>query len=98
MVAKYAVLSNTISVASDNILRLYIQELLLIPCNSLIVRYKVYSPDPRTCLCTRLKHGEGYVYLSIDSEPCPTCRTNPIKNKLVITNCQPLLLQKITLT
>ena len=60
MIAKYIVLSNIISVVSDNILRICIQEPLLIlkntyivllhtlsAYNSLLVRYKVYSSDPR---------------------------------------------------
>ena len=62
-IAKCIVLSN-ISVVSDNILRICIQESLLIlkknivllhtlsAYNSLLVRYKVYSSDPRECLCT----------------------------------------------
>ena len=62
MVAKYIVLSNVISVVSDNVLRLYIQKPLLIlkrfivllhtlsAYNSLLVRYKVYSSDPREYL------------------------------------------------
>ena len=65
MVAKYIVLANIISVVSDNILRIDIQEPLLIlkkfivllhtlsAYNSLLVSYKVYSSDPRECLCTR---------------------------------------------
>ena len=65
MIAKYIVLSNIISVVSDNILRICIQEPLLISkkiivllhtlsaYNSLLVRYKVYSSDPRECLCTQ---------------------------------------------
>ena len=65
MIAKYIVLSNIISVVSDNILRICIQEPLLISkkfivllhtlsaYNSLLVRYKVYSSDPRKCLCTQ---------------------------------------------
>ena len=70
MIAKYIVLSNIISVASDSILRICIQEPLLIlkkfivllhtlsAYNSLLVRYKVYSSDPRECLCTQ---AEGMV-------------------------------------
>ena len=65
MIAKYIVLSNMISVVSDNSLRIYIQEPLLIlkklivlvhtlsAYNSLLVRYKVYSSDVRKCLCTQ---------------------------------------------
>ena len=82
MVAKYIVLSNVISVVSDNILRMYIQEPLLIlkkiivlllhtlsTCNSSLVRNKVYSSDPTECLCTRRRYGEAYVYFSIDPAP-----------------------------
>ena len=70
MIAKYIVLSNIISVVSDSILRICIQEPLLIlkkfivllhtlsAYNSLLVRYKVYSSDPRECLCTQ---AEGMV-------------------------------------
>ena len=70
MIAKYIVLSNIISVVSDNILRICIQEPLLIlqkfivlihtlsAYNSLLVCYKVYSSDPRECLCTQ---AEGVV-------------------------------------
>ena len=65
MIAKYIVLSNIISVVSDSILRICIQEPLLIlkkfivllhtlsAYNSLLVRYKVYLSDPRECLCTQ---------------------------------------------
>ena len=70
MIAKYIVLSNIISVVSDNILRICIQEPLLIlkkfivllhtlsAYNSLLVHYKVYSSDPRECLRTQ---AEGIV-------------------------------------
>ena len=70
IVAKYIVLSNIISVVSDNVLRICIQEHLLIlktfivllhtlsAYNSLLVRYKVYSSDTRECLCTQ---AEGMV-------------------------------------
>ena len=63
MTAKYIVLSNTISVVSDNILCICIQEPLLISkkfivlhilsaYNSLLVHYKVYLSDHRECFCT----------------------------------------------
>ena len=64
MRAKYIVLPNVISVISDNILHMCIQErflmlktFIVIPhtlsaYNSLLVRYKVYSSDTRECLCT----------------------------------------------
>ena len=67
MIAKYIFLSNIISVVSDNILRICIQEPLLTlkkiivllhtlsAYNSLLVRYKVYSSDPRECLCTQVE-------------------------------------------
>ena len=65
MIAKYVVLSNIISVASKKILRICIQEPLLIfkksivilhtlsAYNNLLAHYKVYSSDPRECLCTK---------------------------------------------
>ena len=65
MIAKYIVLSNMTNVVSDSILRICIQEPLLMSkkiivllltlsaYNSLLIRYKVYSSDPRECLCTQ---------------------------------------------
>ena len=70
MTAKYIVLSNIISVVSDSVLRICIQEPLLIlktfivllhissAYNSLLVRYKGYSSDPRKPLFTQ---AEGIV-------------------------------------
>ena len=69
MIAKCIVLSNIISVVSDNILRICIQEPLLMlkkfivlltlsAYNSLLVRYKVDSSNPRKCLRTQ---AEGMV-------------------------------------
>ena len=64
MIAKYNVLFNATSVVSDNILRICIQESLLISkefivllptlsaSNSVLIGYKVYSSDPRENLCT----------------------------------------------
>ena len=64
MIAKYIVLSDTISVVSDNMLRICILEPLLIlkkiivplhtlsAYNSLLIHYKVYSSDTRECLGT----------------------------------------------
>ena len=63
MMAKYIVLFNMISVASDNTLHICIQEPLL-RSKKIIVLYqhikayssahsKVYSSDPRKCLCTQ---------------------------------------------
>ena len=55
MIAKYIVLSNIISVVSDNILRICIDEILLHTLsayNSSFARYKAYSTDPMECLCT----------------------------------------------
>ena len=101
MIAKYIVLSNIIRVVSY-ILRISIQEPLFIlkkiivllhtlsAYNNLLVRYEIYSSDPRECLCTSCRYGEAYENFSIDLAPC---RKNPIKKKkLVIPNCQPLLL------
>ena len=76
-----------ISIESDHIFHMCIKESLLIfkksvilfhtlsAYNSLLVGCKIYSSDPRECLCTQ---AEGMM-------------KNPIKNKLVILNCQPLL-------
>ena len=44
--------------------------------NSLLVRHKVYSSDPRECLCASRRYGEGYENFSIDPAPC---RKNPTK-------------------
>ena len=63
MKVRYIVLSNIISAILDNILRICIQEPLqllkkiivllhtLSAYDSLLVRYKVYSSDPREYLC-----------------------------------------------
>ena len=89
MIAKYIVFSNIISVVSDNILRIVLLHALS-AYNSLHVRYKVYSSDPRECLCTSWRYVEAYKNFSIHPAPC---QKNPIKkNKIVIQNCQPLLL------
>ena len=98
--AKYIVLSNIISVVSDNILRIGIQETLLISkknivllhnlwaYNSLLIRYKIYSSHPRECLCTQpegmLKAMKTLVLIQ------PHVEKIPIKNKIVIPNCQSL--------
>ena len=88
IIAKYTVLSKTVSVVSDKILHICIQEPLLISknfivllhtlsaYNSLLVRCKVYSPDSREFLCTSWAYAEAYENFSI--EPAP-CRKNPIK-------------------
>ena len=82
-------------------MRICIKEPLLIPkkCivlntlsayNSLLVRYNVYSSDPRECLCTSWRYAVAYENFSIDPAPC---RKNPIKrNKIFISNCKPLLI------
>ena len=60
---------------------------------TLLIRYKVYSFDPRECLpqtlCTSWWYAEAYENFIIDLAPC---RKNPMKNKIAILNCQPLLL------
>ena len=98
------VLSNIISAVSDNIFRICIQEPLLMSkrfivllhtlsaYNSLLVRYKVYSSDPRECLCTSWRYAEAYENCSIDPAPCPK---NLIKNEIVILNFPPLLLGEL---
>ena len=60
--------------------------------NTLLVSYKVYLSDPGECLCRHagmVWYAGAYKNFSIDPAPCPK---NPIKNKIVILNCQPLLL------
>ena len=80
IIAKYVVLSNIISVVSNSF-RICIQEPLWISktftvllqtlsaYNSLLVRYKVYSSDPRQCLCTSWRYAEAYENFSIDPAP-----------------------------
>ena len=96
MIAKYIVISNIISVVSDSILRICLQEPLLIlkriivlhnlsAYNSLLVRYNVYLSDLRECLCTQAKAYENF---NIDPASCGKI---PIKIQLVKPNCQPLL-------
>ena len=90
IIAKYNVLSNIISVVSDNILRICIQEPLLISkknivllhtvsaYDSLLVRYKVYLSDPRECLCTSWRYTKADENFSINPAPC---RKDSIKKK-----------------
>ena len=78
IIAKYIVLSNIISVVSYNILRICIQEPLLIlkkiivpvhilsGYNSLLTHYKVYSSDHREWLYTSWSYDEAYKNFSID--------------------------------
>ena len=91
-----------ISVVSDSVLRVCIQESLLVlkkitvlntlsANNSLLVRYNVYLSDPRKCVCTSRRYAEAYENLSINPAPC---LKNPIKNEIVIPKCQPLLLEE----
>ena len=94
MIAEYIVLSNIISAVSDDILRICIQEPLLIlqkfivllhtlsAYNSLFVRYKVYSSDPKESLCTSWRYTEAYENFSIDPAPF---RKNPIKIKIKLS-------------
>ena len=46
--------------------------------NSLLVRYKVYSTDPRECLCTSWRYAEAYENFSIDPAPCRKSRIKTI--------------------
>ena len=89
MIAEYIVLSNIISVVSNNILRICIQEPLLIlkitvplhtlsPCNSLLVCYKVYSSDHRELLHSSWSYDQAYKNFRIDPAPC---RNNPMKKQ-----------------
>ena len=101
IIGKYIVLSNTISVVSDKILRICIQEPLLISkklivllhtlsaYDSLLVRCKVYSSDPRECFCTSRTYAEAYENFSI--EPAP-CQKNPTKKIKLPLNFQSLLI------
>ena len=101
IIAKHIVLSNIIIVVSDKILRISIQEPILISkkfivllhtlsaFKNLLVCSKVYSSDPRECVCTSWTYAEACGNFGI--EPA-ACRKNPIKNKIVILNCQSLLL------
>ena len=96
MIAKCIVLSDIISVVSDNILIICIQEPLLLlrkfkflfhtlsAYNSLLVRYKVYLSDQREWLYTSWSDGEAYENFSIDPAPC---RKNPIK-KVKLSTCK----------
>ena len=88
IIAKYIVLSNIISVVLDTILRICIQEPLLISkkfivilhtlsaYNSLLTRYKVYSPDPRERFSTSWRYAGAYENFNTDPAPC---RKNLIK-------------------
>ena len=71
IIAKYIVLSNIISVVSDNICVFvfknpswYQKNIVLLHTlsayNSLLVRYKVYLSDPRECLCKSWRYAETY--------------------------------------
>ena len=107
MIAKYIVLSNIISVAPKNILRVCIKEPFLISkkfiflfhtlsaYSSLLIRCKAYLSDPRECLGAQsegmLKPMKTLVLIQDHIERIL------YKNKIVIPNYQPLLLQKITL-
>ena len=54
------------------------------------MRYKDYLSDPRECLCTSSRYAEAYENFSIDPVPC--WKNLIKKNKIIIANCQPLLL------
>ena len=101
VIAKCVILSIIISFISDNALRTWIPGTPLginkfivflhtfSAYNSLPVQYKVYSLGSMKCLCTSWRYSEAYENISID---LALCRKNPIKNKLVIPNCHPVLL------
>ena len=89
MIAKYIILSNIISVVSDNILRICIYSGIpldikkfivffhtLPAYNSLLARCKLYSSGPRECLCTSWRYAEAYVCRRTDPAPF---RKNPMK-------------------
>ena len=81
MIAKYIVLSDTTTAASNNILRTCIQELLLISkkiivflhtlpaSNKVLIRYKVYSSDLREYLCTSCRYTEAFENFNVDPAP-----------------------------
>ena len=50
--------------------------------NSLLVRYKIYSTDPRECFCTSRRYAEAYENFSID--PAPFLK-NPMKIKIKLS-------------
>ena len=89
MIAKYIVLSNTISVVSDNMLYIYIysgppldnkrvynSSSYFTTYNNLRVRYKVSSSDLKEYLCTSWRYDEACENFLIDPAPC---QKNPIK-------------------
>ena len=100
MIAEHIFYSNIFSVVWDNNFRICIQIPLLMSKKSAVlfhtllgysswlVRYKIYSSYPRECFCTSWRNAEAYENFSIDQAPC---RNNPMKNKIVIPNCHPLL-------
>ena len=61
--------------------------------NNLFVRHKVYSTDPSEYLCTSWRYAEAYENFSIDASTMLK-KSYKNKNKIVILNCQPLLLGK----
>ena len=101
MIAEYIVFSNIISVVSDNILHICIQEPLLISkrfiillhtlsaYNSLLAHYNVYLSDSRECLCTQpegiLKPVKTLVLIQHHVERI-------LLKKIAIPDCQSLLL------
>ena len=93
IIGKCIVISSIISVASDNILRICTGTLLtsercivllhtLSAYNSLLVRYKIYSTDPRECFCTSRRYAEAYENFSND--PAPFLK-NPMKIKIKLS-------------
>ena len=46
--------------------------------NNLLVRYKVYSSDPRECLCKGWRYAEAYENFSSDPAPCRKSRIKTI--------------------
>ena len=71
MIAKYTVLSNIISMVSDNILLIDLLHTLS-AYNSSAIKFT----DPRECLSTSWTYPEAYENFSIDPA---LCQMNPIK-------------------
>ena len=100
MIAKYIVLSNIISVASDYILRICTQEPLLILIKmKFFILYQHITTYSSAIKFTRLIPGNICVQAEGMVKPIKTAvliqhHIERIlqKNKLVIPNCQPLLL------
>ena len=105
MIAKYIVLSNIISVVSDNILRICIQEHFLIlknfvvflhtlsACKGLLTHYKNLSSNPRN-VCIQSKGMARPMKTLVLIDPAPF-RNNLIKKESFHTKLSAPLLGKL---